>query len=231
MQNRMLRICTWMLLCALALCTAAGAMAATAAPPDLNQEEIYAYFSEIVFDAEYNTSSSYDLHRWEGPIRVRVYGNPTDEDLQTLDSHIAALGEVDGMPSISRVTLNENIELYFVPLHRIKDYIGGYVEGNWGFFKCWWNSDQQLTYSQIAISTDVTNQKQRNHLILEEFTQALGMMQDSYLYKDSIFYGKWTEIQALSALDWEIVRMTYSPLLDSGMSEAVAVHVLMELQP
>ncbi len=226
MRNRMLYLCAWILLCALLLCTATGAVAAAAEPQELSQAEIIAYFREIVFNAEYGSGSSFDLHRWESPIRVRVYGSPTDEDLQTLDSHISALSEVDGMPSITRVTSDENIELYFLPLDRIKDYISEYVEGNWGFFWCWWNSDQQLSRAQIAIAADVTNQKQRNHLILEEFTQALGMMQDSYLYKDSIFYGDWTEVQALSALDWSIVRMTYSPLLGAGMSEAVAVRIL-----
>lgn len=168
-------------------------------------------FSVCVILAEYGADSSFGLRRWESPVRLRVYGSPTDEDLHTLDRHIDALNEVDGMPAITRVASNENVELYFVPLNRIKDYISEYVEGNWGFFWCWWNPDQQLTRAQVAVATDVTDQQQRNHLILEEFTQVLGMMQDSYRYEDSIFYGKWTEIQALSALDWEIVRMTYSP--------------------
>lgn len=228
MHNRVFRFFAGGLLCAMILFAFAGAPAAATETPEQSREEIYAYFRAIVFDAEYGADSSFDLHRWENPVRVRVYGSPTDEDLLTLDRHIDALNEVDGMPVITRVTSNENVELYFVPLNRIKNYISEYVEGNEGFFWCWWNSDQHLTRAQIAVATDVTDQQQRNHLILEEFTQVLGMMQDSYRYEDSIFYGKWTEVQELSALDWQIVRMTYSPLLDSGMSEAVALHILME---
>jgi hypothetical protein len=227
MMNRIIvRISAWLLLCALLLYGAAGATATL--PPDLSRADVVAYFREITFAAEYGGGSDFPLRRWESPIRVKVYGSPTDGDLQALDRHIGNLNGVDGMPFISRVTSDENVELYFVPLDRIPSYISGYVEGNWGFFWCWWNDEQQLTKAQIAIATDVTNQKQRNHLILEEFTQALGMMQDSYLYEDSIFYGEWTEVQELSPLDWQIIRMTYSTLLNAGMSEAVAVHVLEE---
>jgi hypothetical protein len=73
----------------------------------------------------------------------------------------------------------------------------------------------------MGIATDVTNQVQRNHLILEEFTQGLGLLNDSSLYQDSIFQMDWTEIQALSPLDKLIVRMLYAPVIKAGMKDNV----------
>ncbi|MFH1512091.1 MAG: DUF2927 domain-containing protein [Bacillota bacterium] len=199
-------------------------IAETAAPPALRDGEVMDYFAELVFDAEYGGGDTQNaLKRWEQPIRVRVYGNPTEQDLATLNRHIDDLNQVENMPDIQLVNANENMQIFFVPLDDIHNHIDGYVEGNWGFFWGWWNGDWQMTDAQIAIATDVTDQRQRNHLILEEFTQALGIMQDSMQYPDSIFYGRWTEAQQLSPLDWTVVRMVYSPGIQAGMTAAEVI--------
>ena len=184
------------------------------------------YFLNITFNVEYGDGNTLDLRRWEQPIRIRVYGSPTQEDLATLDRHIDDLNQIENMPFLQRVTEEENIEFYFVALNDISKYIDGYIEGNWGFFWSWWNGAQQMTKVQIAIASDVTNQLQRNHLILEELTQSLGMMQDSNQYPDSIFYADWTEVQQLSPLDWAIVRLTYDPDLEAGMTAAQTEAIL-----
>ena len=224
MKKIRLRALLCMLACALLLCAAAPAglaftIGTATEAPELSQSEITAYLKEVVFDIEYGGESfKTTLRRWEQPIRIRVYGSPTDEDLATLDQHIRALNEVKGMPTVARVKTDANIEMYFVPVGSIHTYIDGYTKGNWGFYWVWWNDNRQITRAQIAIATDVTNQRQRNHLILEEFTQSLGIMQDSLSYKDSIFYSAWTETQQLSALDWALVRIVYDPALEAGMS-------------
>lgn len=177
------------------------------------------YFMEVALGSEYGDSSVDYIKKWVTPIRIRVYGNPTDQDLATLDQHIDDLNGIPGIPEIQRVTSNENISLYFVPFYDIKNYITNYVEGSWGFFTCWSSRQHYILRAQIAIATDKTNQRQRNHIILEEITQALGIMRDSYQYSNSIFYQKWTGIQTLSELDWRIVEILYSPEVEAGMTE------------
>jgi hypothetical protein len=194
----------------------------------LSDHEVMIYFIQVVFDIEYGGENyATTLRRWEQPIRIRVYGSPTDEDLATLDQHIQNLNKVEGMPIVLRVTTDENIQIYFVPLDDIKNHIDGYVKGNWGFFRCCWGSNSaKMIRAQIGIATDVTDQQERNHLILEEFTQTLGIMQDSKAYSDSIFYSEWTETQQLSALDWTIVRMVYSSKIEAGMSATKVQKIL-----
>lgn len=230
MKKHWIRLLSFLiaLLLVQSLCAApclAFSRTATAAP-SLSESEIMDYFLTIAFNVEYGDNNALDLRRWEQPIRIRVYGSPTEEDLATLDRHIADLNQIENMPFIQRVTEEENIELYFVALDDIHKYIDGYIEGNWGFFWSWWNEDQQITRVQIAIATDVTNQVQRNHLILEEITQSLGMMQDSNRYPDSIFYADWTEVQQLSPLDWALVKLTYDPDIEAGMTAAQVEAIL-----
>lgn len=102
------------------------------------------------------------------------------------------------------------------------DVIPGYAKGNWGYITLNWNASCQIESAIMGISTDVTNQYQRNHLILEEFTQGLGLLNDSPKYEDSIFQIEWTEVQSLNAMDYEIVKMLYSPVIKDGIRKEKA---------
>lgn len=197
---------------------------ASAAPAALADEETLSYFSAVVFSTEYGGSSEDDnrLRRWEEPLLITVDGSPTDEDLAVLNRHIGDLQAVPGMPEIRRVRSGGNVAIHFVPLSAMGNAVPGYVEGNWGFFRVWWDESLRMNRAEVAIASDVTTQPQRNHLILEEVTQLLGLMQDADSHADSIFYGPWTETQALSALDWRLVALLYRTDLSAGMTrEAV----------
>lgn len=186
------------------------------------------YLSEIAFSSEYGGSAGSEgkIRKWEQPILIEVSGSPTAEDLATLDSHIEALGMIPGMPDIRRVVSDGSVEMHFVPLSGMAYTIPGYVEGNWGYFQVWWDSGMRIERALIGIATDVTTQEQRNHLILEEVTQMLGLMQDSELYEDSIFYAPWSETQALSELDWQTLYLLYRPNIRAGMTQDEVVAVL-----
>ncbi len=220
-------LCLLLLTAALCLLAAPCLAAQPAADALPGRQEIKAYFTKVVFDIEYGGENSKNiLRRWEKPLRIKVYGSPTEEDLATLDRHIADLNQVDNMPAITRVDTEPNLSIYFVALNRMHNYIDGYVEGNWGFFWNTWSRTGEMIRAQIAIATDVTTQRQRNHLILEELTQSLGLMQDSNDEPDSIFYAPWTEVQQLSALDWKIIEMVYSPDVQAGMTLTEVLDVL-----
>ena len=83
-----------------------------------------------------------------------------------------------------------------------------------------------ITYVYMGIATDVTDQQDRNHLILEELTQSLGLMNDSYQYGDSIFQSEWTETQSLANIDYELIYMLYNSSLSPGMVESDVRSVL-----
>ena len=70
----------------------------------------------------------------------------------------------------------------------------------------------------IVIATDVTTQRDRNHLVQEELVGALGLTNDHWDDKTSILYQGWTTTQSPSPLDWQMLNFLYSPLNPSGGS-------------
>jgi len=87
-----------------------------------------------------------------------------------------------------------------------------------GFFWAWWDDSGALYRARILIATDGITQEERSHLIREELTQSLGMMNDSYEYKDSIFYQEWTDTGSYTEIDRAVIRILYDPRIEPGMT-------------
>lgn len=173
------------------------------------------------FSSEYGSDQRDALIRWDGRLYVQVKGSPTQQDREELQKFLTELGmRVPEMPSIFLTDRDDqaNVTIYYAPLSELPDLIPGYVEGNWGFFYVWWTDAYQIYQGTIGIATDVTNQRQRNHLMREELVGALGLCNDHDLYEDSILYQPWTEVQTLSELDWLMLNMLYSPSVQPGMT-------------
>ncbi len=180
-------------------------------------ETAFYYFSEIALKSEFNDSGDYMLHRWADKVRVEVIGDASEEDLETLDRIIAELNAISSLPEIRRVSENGNYTVTFCLLDEMAYNVSGYVEDNWGFVSIFWNNWGEITSAEAAIAIDVLNQRERNHIILEEFVQGFGMLNDSYDYMDSIFQQDWTTVQDLMPIDWAVIRILYHPVLSSGM--------------
>ena len=184
-------------------------------------------FRACAFNAEYGGEGRDFIVRWESPIRVYFEGDYSDSDIAFFFRFITELtSKVDGIPVIGLTTSEKesNIQIYFTDLKKMGDYIPNYTEGNWGYFTFWY-SGNKCTRAKIAIATDVTNQKQRNHLLMEEFIGALGLANDHYLDKKSILYGKWTETQTLTEADWLMLSFLYDSKISTGLKwkEAFAI--------
>lgn len=221
-------LCVWMIL--MLLNTAA--MAASTFSPDSAREakELALECLKICgFGSEYNSSTS-KLTRWEREIRIYAYGDHSTADLEALDDFIEELSWKCGrLPEIRRVSSKEsaNVTIYYGPLKSLSSHVRDYVEGNWGCFYYRYN-DYRRTRGEIAIATDVTNQKQRNHLMMEELVGVLGLSNDHDLYTDSILYAPWTETQKLSDVDWLMLNMLYDSSVSCGMSMSRACSRLSE---
>ena len=185
-----------------------------------------ACFCLCAFHPEYE-EEEIGLIRWEQEITVWAGGSPTREDLQTLDAFLAELQvRVPALPPIRRIRQDTAaIRIWYVPQYMMRHYLDGYVEGNWGFFRMQY-PDSRIVSARIGIASDCTEQEERNHLLLEELTGALGLPGDHLLYRDSILYDPWTLVQSLSEVDWRMLNMLYSPSLSPGMPEGQARAIL-----
>jgi hypothetical protein len=60
---------------------------------------------------------------------------------------------------------------------------------------------------------DIERTKSRDaqrHLLREELTQSLGLINDTYDYPESIFYQGWTETTEYAPIDRELIQMLYN---------------------
>lgn len=172
----------------------------------------------VAFNSEYG--SGHNLVRWERPIRIYVGGIPTSQDRRTIDDFILELAcHVPMMPNVTVVSRESeaNITIWFGPLKQLRDHVTDYHEGNWGAFHYWYSS-YRITRAEIGIASDVTSQKERNHLIMEELIGVFGLGNDQDDYSDSIVYQPWTTTQELSDVDWLMMNMLYHPDVTPGMS-------------
>ena len=183
------------------------------------------YFSAIALSAEYGDGGG-EVKKWATDVRIAVHGDPTDEDLAALDDVVADLDALIGPIEIEVVRSSANVDLYFAPEPEFDEIAPEYIPVNMGFFWTWWEGDGAITRARILVSTTDITQTEREHIIREEVTQSLGLMNDSYTYVDSIFYQGWTSPTEYTALDENIIEMLYLPEIAPGMAAADALEAL-----
>ena len=61
----------------------------------------------------------------------------------------------------------------------------------------------------VFINTQETSPKRQKHIIREELVQSLGFINDTYDFKESIFYQGYSEKSTFSSLDESIIKLLY----------------------
>jgi hypothetical protein len=204
------------------------------------------YFIEVALKSEYADSEP-TIKKWDRDINIKVLGSPTPEDLKTLQTVIDELNTlISGIrlqvvaqagASIQDISSNKphvfgnnpNVEIYFVPESKFSQYEPNYQPINYGFFWGWWNDNHAMERSKVLISTDGVTQQERSHLIREELTQSLGLMEDSNQYRDSIFYQGWTDTNQYTEIDKAVIEMLYRPEIRPGMTQSQVLEVFQTL--
>jgi hypothetical protein len=193
--------------------------------PYIYSEEEIDYFFETVLGSEFGASEPL-IHKWTDDIRINVNGIPTAEDLNTLGQVISELNDLVDDISLVLVDGRPNIEIYFTTVESFASIEPNYVPGNMGFFWIYWDSNKALYSGRILIASEEISQQERSHIIREELTQSLGIMNDSYSYEDSIFYQGWTDTLSYAPIDRTVISLLYDPGLLPGMTREEVEGVL-----
>jgi hypothetical protein len=190
-----------------------------------SQEEID-YFTEIALGAEFGDEVPV-IKKWTNDIRIKINGEPTDFDLQTINNIISDLNKLITGIKIKQVDKKENLTITFAPESNFTTIDPNYVPTNYGFFWALWHDDYFVIYdASILISSADITQQERSHLIREELTQSLGLMNDSDKYKDSIFYQEWTDVTEFSDIDRAVIKLLYLKRIKPGMSKEQVLNIL-----
>lgn len=204
------------------------------------------YFLEVALKSEYADSEP-TIKKWDRDINIKVLGSPTLEDLKTLRTVIDELNTLVSGIRLQVVSLagdsskdissnkprtlgnNPNVEIHFIPESKFAQHEPNYQPPNYGFFWGWWNDHHAIHRSRVLISTDGVTQQERSHLIREELTQSLGLMEDSDQYSDSIFYQGWTDTNHYAEIDKAVIEMLYRPEIHPGMTKSQVLEIFQTL--
>ena len=177
------------------------------------------YFLEIGLCSEFEVCTNPTIKKWTSDVRIQLQGNYTKSDEEELDDIISELSELTGL-SISRVTGNANINIYFVKQAQFTRYIPNYNTSNPqnGVFATKYQGDS-ITRAMVCIEDHLVP-PQRHHLLREELTQAMGLQQDSYSHQNSIFQQSpdYTPTE-YAQIDKEVIRILYDRNIRPGMSQ------------
>ncbi len=184
---------------------------------DAKCSELINYFNEIALYPKLLKSNT--IERWEEPIYLKISGDYSEEDYSTLTNFVDRFNSLGLTQKITIVDEKYNFEVYFYP------YIGG---TDWYASNVRTNNDA-IYNVYIRIANDEPTQKERNYIILFSITDAIGLRYISDKYPDSIFHPEWTKVQTLSDMDFELIRMLYSPSLHAGMNEEEAKEALLPM--
>ena len=179
------------------------------------------YFAEIAFGTEFGGATAV-VRRWVRNPTIRVNGAPTAEDLSALETVIQELNALMTGAQVSLVESAAAVELHFASIADFPTILPQYVPGNIGFVWVWWDGGQVINRSVVLIATDV-DLDLRRHLIREEVTQMLGLLQDSFTFPESIFYQGSSLVSEYTPVDRAVIEMLYGPHVAPGMERLAAV--------
>ena len=201
-------------------------LAVLARPNGYTADEID-YFSDIAFGAEFGSSTPF-LRRWTPPgPTIRINGSPTTQDLDVLDAVLGEINDLTGL-DIQIVTDDPIVEMHFVPVASFQSVLPEAPPGNIGLVWLWWNGADQLVQSVVLVASD-RDLDRRTHIIREEVTQMLGLLQDSFDYPESIFFQGFSLVDEYLPIDRAVIEILYRPELTVGMSRVDAARVARRL--
>ena len=173
---------------------------------DFTKEELE-YFYEVAFYREFRPGSV-PLFYWKRDVRVRLNDEYTQSDSLELVRIVKELNELIDVIEIQIVEENPNLEIHYLKLLDFYQF-PRYQPGNRGYFSIQSGLFGLFPRGYVLIDKN-QSPRIRNHLIREELTQSLGLMNDSWKYPESIFYHGWTNTTEFADIDRKLIQLLYN---------------------
>jgi len=181
---------------------------------DFKEDEL-GYFYELAFGLEFQKKEVYNLCLWTRNVNVELLGDYNYEDSIEVDRVIEELNHIIDPIEISIVEKNGNLKIYFIENILFNSYCKSTFNAR-GYFVVNWN--RFFSSGFILIDKNQSNSVKK-HLIREELAQALGLMNDSWKYEESIFYQGNNSVTEFSEMDKKMIALLYNYKLHFYMKD------------
>ncbi|EKB19276.1 hypothetical protein HMPREF1168_03050 [Aeromonas veronii AMC34] len=186
-------------------------------------------FMAIAMEWEYGEARQTRFARWQQPIRLQLVNESGDKPLQAdvVKVQAAHLARITGHP-ISMVTAKPNLTLIMTDYSKMKSWanrtmggdpsVGMALKEGLCLANFATNAKHEISRATIIIPVDYSRAKGRFlDCVVEEFTQVMGLPNDSDKVFPSIFNDNSID-SFLTGLDYVLLKLAYHPALKAGMS-------------
>ncbi len=186
-------------------------------------------FMAIAMEREYGEARQTRFARWQQPIRLQLINESGDKPLQAdvVKVQAAHLARITGHP-ISMVTAKPNLTLIMTDYSKMKSWanrtmggdpsVGMALKEGLCLANFATNAKHEISRATIIIPVDYSRAKGRFlDCVVEEFTQVMGLPNDSDKVFPSIFNDNSID-SFLTGLDYVLLKLAYHPALKAGMS-------------
>ncbi len=186
-------------------------------------------FMAIAMEREYGEAKQTRFARWQQPIRLLLVNESGDKPLQAevVKVQAAHLARISGHP-ISMVSSKPNLTLIMTDYSKMKSWanrtmggdpsVGMALKEGLCLANFATNAKHEISRATIIIPVDYSRAKGRFlDCVVEEFTQVMGLPNDSDKVFPSIFNDNSID-SFLTGLDYVLLKMAYHPALKAGMS-------------
>ena len=186
-------------------------------------------FMAIAMEREYGEAKQTRFARWQQPIRLLLVNESGDKPLQAevVKVQAAHLARITGHP-ISMVTAKPNLTLIMTDYSKMKSWanrtmggdpsVGMALKEGLCLANFATNAKHEISRATIIIPVDYSRAKGRFlDCVVEEFTQVMGLPNDSDKVFPSIFNDSSID-SFLTGLDYVLLRLAYHPALQPGMT-------------
>jgi len=217
---------------------------ASRAEDSLSNAQIVANLMEIVFGSEFVGEDSSSVRKWTVPVRIAIYAREPARYRGLVEPVLRQLHELTGLDIrlVDRSAPDQNA--YILILGREQFYAYAQSHLNPGknprtntYLDCFgvFAADRGGVISELtAVIPEFASAATQRACVIEEVTQALGLPNDSFTVKPSIF----NDDDAYQDLTWQdelFLRVLYDARVRPGMSrvefEPLARRIVDELRP
>lgn len=190
------------------------------------------YFQEVALQAEYGLKNK-KIRCWAEDVKIYVSGEKSDflmKELKVIVQELNALIqpiEITFANSLQEANFHLFLGSYQTYIKTVEPGAQRWAKGNLGFFYVYTNKKSEIYKGSMYL--DIVRLKAKDtlkHLLREELTQALGLMNDSMKYRESIFYQKWTRTLKYAAIDKKLIQILYNSSVKPGMNAQQVAQVL-----
>lgn len=199
--------------------------------PELSLEA--AYFLEVGFGNEFRPSFD-NLRKWTEDIKIFVPDTTYSELMNELEQIIDEINDLSSTIKLQRV-YSQSESNYIVFFGNANTYVNQYegkaanwVTNNYGLFFTYWDDFEIFRGTMYVDVTRTEGIDCQKHLLREELTQSLGLMNDTNGYENSVFHQQFTCTNQYAEIDKVLIDYILRAELKPGMTREEVCSIIVD---